>query len=143
MCLHQDTRPILGNVMTGCVCVCMCVLGGRCFRRESNKVCHKCAAERRKPVCEQAGAVQCECCGGWFRSRGGLAVHSCSRQEQVARSEVSAEGVMCSVCGRNFRQPGDMKRHKCREERSKPVEDQRWFRSARGLSVHKMNFHDK
>ena len=59
------------------------------------------------------------CCGGRFRSRGGLAVHSCRRRSKYhpARSEVSAEGVMCGVCGRKFRRPGDMKRHKCREER--------------------------
>ena len=38
---------------------------------------HKCIAERQKPVREQRGAVQCERCGRWFRSRGGLAVHAC------------------------------------------------------------------
>ena len=35
---------------------------GRCFRRESDKARHKCIAERRKPVSEQADAVQCEIC---------------------------------------------------------------------------------
>ena len=32
---------------------------------------------RLKPVNEQRGAVLCNNCGRWFRSRGGLAVHAC------------------------------------------------------------------
>ena len=69
------------------------------------------------------------CCGGRFRSRRGLAVHSCSRRSKYhpARSEVSAEGVMCGVCGRNFRRPGDMKKHKCREERGQSGGRPDWF----------------
>ena len=31
----------------------------RTFRRESDKKRHKCSSERRKPVWEQKGAVQC------------------------------------------------------------------------------------
>ena len=42
------------------------------FRRESDKARHNCIAERRKPVSEQADAVQCVICERWFRSRGGL-----------------------------------------------------------------------
>ena len=38
---------------------------------------HKCTAERQKPVSQQRGAVQCGTCHKWFRSKGGLAVHSC------------------------------------------------------------------
>ena len=38
---------------------------------------HKCVAERRKPVWEQCGAVQCGECLAWFQSRRGLAVHRC------------------------------------------------------------------
>ena len=33
---------------------------GRCFRRESDKARHKFLSERRKPVSDQAGSVQCE-----------------------------------------------------------------------------------
>ena len=47
------------------------------FRRESDKLRHKCLDERQKPVCEQRGAKQCSHCQRWFRSRGGLAVHRC------------------------------------------------------------------
>ena len=54
----------------------------RCFRRECDKACHKCTAERDKPVSEQIGAIQCERCRRWFKSRGGLAVHKCRRQEE-------------------------------------------------------------
>ena len=49
---------------------------GRTFRRGDRKR-HKCTWERQKPVREQQGAVQCETCLMWFRSRGGLAVHRC------------------------------------------------------------------
>ena len=41
-----------------------------------------CRAEHQKPVQEQEGAVECLMCGCWLRSRGGLAVHRCARQEQ-------------------------------------------------------------
>lgn len=49
----------------------------RTFRRESNKTCHKCIAERIKSICDQSGAVQCAACCRWFRSKDGLAVHRC------------------------------------------------------------------
>ena len=39
----------------------------------------KCIDERKKLVNEQEGAVKCETCERWFRSRGGLAVHTCRR----------------------------------------------------------------
>ena len=64
------------------MCCVMCVDGGL-IRRESDKACHKCAAERRRPVCKQEGAVQCELCRRRFHSRGGLAVHRCRRKEVV------------------------------------------------------------
>ena len=61
------------EVVRGVVCeVC-----SRKLRREGDKKRHKCVAERRKPVWEQRGAVQCGECLAWFRSRGGLAVHRC------------------------------------------------------------------
>ena len=56
-----------------------CEVCGRKFRRESDRKRHKCVDERRKPVSQQKGAVQCGSCRRWFRSRGGLAVHVCSR----------------------------------------------------------------
>ncbi len=60
-----------------------CEACGRKFRRESDKKRHKCAEERRKPVREQRGTVQCVTCMKWFLRRGGLAVqfvhhHNCS-----------------------------------------------------------------
>ena len=42
------------NVLCDVTDVC-----GKRFRRENDKARHKCAAERRRPVCEQEGAVQC------------------------------------------------------------------------------------
>ena len=39
-------------------------------------------AERQKPVQEQGGAGEGLMCGRWLRSRGGLAVHQCARQEE-------------------------------------------------------------
>ena len=131
----------------------------RLFRREQDKACHKCIAERRRPVSEQTGAVQCEVCRRWFKSRGGLAVHRCKREVDLETDDegggvaVASQGqVVCRECGRTFSRQGDFKRHKCILERSKPVEEQRgslqcvtcqrWFRSAGGLSVHRRRLHD-
>ena len=101
---------------------------------------------------EQAGAVQCGSCERWFRSRDGLAVHLCRRDQLEEESAQtggmrSDEQIVCRVCGRAFRRQGDLKRHKCLSERKKPVEEQqgaaqcavcrRWFRSACDLAVHK------
>ena len=52
----------------------VCEVCSRSFRREGDK---KCVDERRKPVSEQRGAAQCLTCRKWFRSRGGLALHTC------------------------------------------------------------------
>ena len=54
-----------------------CEVCGRKFSRESDRKRHKCVDERRKPVSQQKGAVQCGTCHRWFRSRGGKAVHVC------------------------------------------------------------------
>ena len=54
---------------------------GRSFCRAGDKARHKCIDERRKPVHEQRGAVQCSSCSRWFRSRGGLSVHRCETPE--------------------------------------------------------------
>ena len=44
------------------------------FKVQGDQDCkrHKCVAERRKPVSEQRGSVQCQMCRRWFRSK---AVH--------------------------------------------------------------------
>ena len=55
----------------------VCEVCARKFRRESDKKRHKCLAERQKPISEQRGAVRCQQCHSWFRSRGGLTVHRC------------------------------------------------------------------
>ena len=39
-----------------------CSVCRRLFRRESDKVRHKCITEREKPVSEQVGAVKCQRC---------------------------------------------------------------------------------
>ena len=121
----NETRP--GAEKNG-----VCVESGRCFRRESDKACHKCVDERKKPVKEQVGAVQCDNCGIWFKSTGGLKVHSCRRQEEAeyvlersrGTTTTSQEQVVCRECWKIFRREGDLKRHKCLQERSKPVEQQ-------------------
>ena len=63
-----------------------CSVCGRCFRRESNKAKHKCAAECQKPVQEQEGAVECLMCGRWLRSGGGLVLHRCARQKEEGQT---------------------------------------------------------
>ena len=62
-------------------CDVKCSMYGRCFRMESDKKRHKCTADHQKPVQEQEGAVECLMCDCLLRSRGGLAVHQCARQE--------------------------------------------------------------
>ena len=49
-----------------------CLKCQRTFRRECDMKRHKCLSERRKPVSEQRGAVQCPTGKRWFCSRGGL-----------------------------------------------------------------------
>ncbi len=55
-----------------------CTVCGRVFGREVDKVRHKCASERERPVEQQRDSVQCDLCGLWFRSRGRQAAHRCS-----------------------------------------------------------------
>ena len=43
------------------------VIYRRTFRRESDKARHKCISERKKPIHQQAGAIQCE---RWLKSKG-------------------------------------------------------------------------
>ena len=54
-----------------------CEVCSRSFRRDSDRKRHKCTSERSKPVCQQKGAALCQVCQRWFRSKGGLAVHTC------------------------------------------------------------------
>ena len=67
--------------------------------------------------------MQCEECRRWFCSSGGLAVHSCRREEVVeddaagvAGAWVSLGQVECRECGRTFSRQEDLKRHKCLED---------------------------
>ena len=86
---------------------------------------------KKKPVCEQEGAVQSEECRRWFHSRGGLAVHRCKTEEVVeddtaggVATGTSQGRVECRECGGTFSRQGDLKRHKCLDERSKPIKEQ-------------------
>ena len=63
----QQTPAVVREVVCG---VC-----SRSFRRESDRMRHKCVDERRKLVWEQKGAVQCLLCQKWFRSKGGITIH--------------------------------------------------------------------
>ena len=54
-----------------------CEVCSRKFRRESDRKRHKCLKERSLPVNEQRGAAQCQSYNRSFRSRDGLAVHTC------------------------------------------------------------------
>ena len=65
---HQQEQRASGPMGEKTV---LCRECGQWFRRERDKTRHKCAAERRRPVCGQGGALQCEGCQRWFRSRGG------------------------------------------------------------------------
>ena len=69
-----------------CAHVCMYIMsvGGGLGARRSQ--------ERKKPVSDQAGSVQCESCG----SRGGLAVHRCRRPEEL---EPTAQGGAATAQG--------------------------------------------
>ena len=132
------------------MCYVMCVGGGlgeRMIRHVTS------ARQKEEGQCvSRMGAVQCEECRRWFRSRGGLAMHRCRREEVVENDAaggvgagVSQERVECRECGRTFSRQGDLKRHKCLDERNKPSKEQRgslqcstcerWFKSAGELSV--------
>ena len=54
----------------------------------------KCLAERAKPVEEQSGAVQCEACKRWFRSRGGLALGT---SRLSAHKPKKSDPIPCSL----------------------------------------------
>ena len=60
---HQTTQ--LREWLTGEKNV-LCDVCGMRFRGENGMASHKYTAERRRPVCEQEGAVHCEECRRWF-----------------------------------------------------------------------------
>ena len=106
----------------------VCTECGRCFRRESVKACHKCIAERRKPVSEQANAVH-----SVRVVRGGPGaeeIWQCigveGQESPNNRGETAAAPqehvVVCRECGRTFNRQGDLKRYKRLVERSRPVQ---------------------
>ena len=97
-----------------------------------------------------------DCMVGDHRARGlgdswvDIATTSRADWRQVIENvpqRIQRDRVSCVQCGRDFARPGDFKRHKCREERGRPVEQQRgacrcggchrWFRSRGGLAVHR------
>ena len=48
----------------------------RRFRRISDLKRHKCIAEREY-IHQQKGAIECQTCKKYFRSKGGYAIHKC------------------------------------------------------------------
>ena len=62
---HREAEVVRTSVAVREV---VCEVCSRTFRRESDCKRHKCVAERRKPVSEQRGSVQCQMCRRWFRS---------------------------------------------------------------------------
>ena len=61
----------LAMLITTVVCP-ECLRG---FRHISDLKRHKCIAEREKPIHEQKGAIECQTCKKYFRSKGGYAIH--------------------------------------------------------------------
>ena len=70
-----------------------------------------------------------------------------TQQEARPTTRPTEQAVTCDVCCRSFRRESDRKRHKCRDERQKPISEQkgatqcpsccRWFHSKGGLAVHR------
>ena len=101
---------------------------GRSFSQPRYMTCHKCTVERPEPVREQSGTVQCNACGRWLLSRGGLANQRCGndpahslsqprRQQQQQRKPPAVQdgpGLTCLVCQRTFTSISGRTRHKCK-----------------------------
>ena len=72
---------------------------------------------------------------------------SLTANDEAEAQEYAVNQIKCDECNRTFRRESDRKHHKCISERQKPVSEQRgavqcttctqWFRSCRGLSVHR------
>ena len=72
---RQQPQALVSSGATTEGVTCAVAVCGRSFRRPGDLKRHKCTEERRKPVGEQAGSVQCTVCQRWFLSAGGLSVH--------------------------------------------------------------------
>ena len=111
--------------------------------------------ERTRPACGPRKRWR-DCVVSDLRARGvadswvEIATTSRTDWRQVIENvpqRIQRDRVSCVQCGRDFARPGDFKRHKCKEERGRPVEQQRgachcvgchrWFRSRGGLAVHR------
>ena len=100
-----------------------CQTCDRTFRRPSDIARHKCSAQRRLPVSQQAGARLCSRCQRWFRSPGGLAVHNCLQvvptqplplaPASPAPLATTCCSFHCPVCNRCFRSRPGFARHNC------------------------------
>ena len=92
--LYQDLT-VPSRLVSNAVC---CRLCRREFSRPSDFKRHKCLAERLRPIQEQRGAVQCGRCQLWFRSSGGLAVHSCHPTDIHVAVATTSNPLPCSTC---------------------------------------------
>ena len=67
-CLETSSPVSSGNVDLQTVVCPECHRG---YRRISDLKRHKCIGERVKPIHEQKGAIECQTCTKYFRSKGG------------------------------------------------------------------------
>ena len=102
---------------------------------------HKCLAERRKPLQDQEGAVQCSRCDRWFASRGGLSVHRCGcappclQPTSLPEPESTRHALVdqpcchfhCSTCDRCFKSSPGFSRHNCLRLKSRMSVDRSSF----------------
>ncbi len=119
VCASAVELPLPGPVV--------CPVCSRSFSRQSDCVRHKCLAERAKPIAEQPGACQCDRCGRWLKSHGGLAVHKCASAAIVGSTTISQEpphkeccAAHCGNCNRCFRSLPGRKRHRCTSSCPRP-----------------------
>ena len=110
------------------------------FRSAAGFKRHKCVAERRRPLQDQEGAVQCSRCDRWFASRGGLSVHRCGcappclQPTSLPEPESTRHALVdqpcchfhCSTCDRCFKSSPGFSRHNCLRLKSRMSAD--WSR---------------
>ena len=118
-----------------------CELCQREFRSAAGFKRHKCVAERRKPLQDQEGAVQCSRCDRWFASRGGLSVHRCGcappclQPTSLPEPESTRHALVdqpcchfhCSTCDRCFKSSPGFSRHNCLRLKSRMSVDRSSF----------------